>query len=144
MLHFLCTCHTKQRNKLIKMLNYDQLQAIVECNHNVIKGTVPLSDNQLLALKQHRTHLINLDQNTDSAHLQGTVRREALAKKRRRILQQGGVLPALLAPLLGAIITPLIKAGVGAVSHSVGSRRKRKLHEKQHREYLDNLKRRKR
>ena len=44
LLHFLCTCkNKKQRNAFVELLNDDQLNAIAECNHNVIKGTVPLS-----------------------------------------------------------------------------------------------------
>ncbi len=142
LLHFLCVCNSKQHKALIETLDYDQLQAIAECNHNVIKGTVPLSDDQLASLKRYRKHLVDLDENADIAHLQGTDRREALINKRREILQRGGILPALLAPLFGALITPVIKAGIGAVRHSIASRRKRKWHEQQHREALNRLKKR--
>ena len=140
LLHFLCVCSKKQQQALIKILNDDQLKAIVECNHNVIKGTVPLTEPQLTSLKRNRKHLVDLDENADIAHLQGTVRRTRLSEKRRKILQKGGILPALLAPLFGALIAPVIKAGIGAVSHSVKSARQRKLHERQHKKYLNKLK----
>ena len=112
------------------LLNDDQLNAIAECNHNVIKGTVPLSKVQLSNLKRKRQHLLDLDEDHDLAHLQGTERRKAKQAKRKVILQKGDSLPALLAPLLGAVISPLIKSGVDAINHSVKSRRIRQIHEK--------------
>ena len=142
LLHFLCTCKkAKQRNALVEVLPHDALKAIAECNYNVIKGTVPLSKAHLAALKRNKKLLLNLDEDRDIAHLQGTARREALDEKRKNILQQGGVLPALLAPLLGAVISPIIKSGVGAIKSRIKSKRKRKQHEKQHRETVRRLER---
>ena len=140
LLHFLCTCKKAQRNALVEVLPRDALKAIAECNYNVIKGTVPLSKAHLAALKRNKKLLLNLDEDRDIAHLQGTARREALDEKRKNILQQGGVLPALLAPLLGAVITPIIKSGVGAIKSRIKSKRKRKQHEKQIRETLRKIK----
>ena len=121
-------------------LKYYPMKAIAECNYNVIKGTVPLSNAHLAALKRNKKLLLNLDEDRDIAHLQGTARREALDEKRKNILQQGGVLPALLAPLLGAVISPIIKSGVGAIKSRIKSKRKRKQHEKQIRETLRKIK----
>ena len=141
LLHFLCTCKkAKQRNALVGVLPHDALKAIAECNYNVIKGTVPLSNAHLVALKRNKKLLLNLDEDRDIAHLQGTARREALDEKRKNILQQGGVLPALLAPLLGAVISPIIKSGVGAIKSRIKAKRKRKQHEKQIRETLRKIK----
>ena len=144
LLQFLCTCKkSKQLNALVKVLDHDQLRAIAECNHNVIKGTVPLSKAQLATLKRKRKDLLDLDEDDDIAHLQGTARRKALDEKRRRIIQKGGLLPALLAPLLGAIISPLAKLGVNAVTSSVASRRQRKIHEQQHKQSVKRLRKKK-
>jgi hypothetical protein len=144
LLHFLCTCkNPKQRKAFVKLLNDDQLSAIAECNHNVIKGTVPMSKAQLASLKRKRQHLLDLDEDHDIAHLQGTERRKAKRAKRKAILQKGGVLPVLLAPLLGAIISPLIKSGVDAIKHSVAAKQTRKIHEKQHKESVKRLQQRK-
>ena len=78
LLHFLGTCKNhKQRNAFVDLLNEDQLRAIAECNHNVIKGTVPLSIPQLVSLKRKRKDLVDLDDDHDLAHLQGTKRRKA-------------------------------------------------------------------
>ena len=144
LLHFLCTCkNKKQRNAFVELLNDDQLNAIAECNHNVIKGTVPLSKVQLSNLKRKRQHLLDLDEDHDIAHLQGTERRKAKRAKRKVILQKGGILPALLAPLLRAVISPLIKSGVDAIQHSVKSGRTRKIHEKEHQKYMKRLQQRK-
>ena len=141
LLHFLCTCKkAKQRNALVEVLPRDALKAIAECNYNVIKGTVPLSKAHLAALKRNKKLLLKLDEDRDIAHLQGTERREALDEKRKNILQQGGVLPALLAPLLGAVISPIIKSGVGAIKSRIKSKRKRKQHEKEIRETLRKIK----
>jgi len=144
LLHFLCTCRNeKQRKALVDLLSDNELRAIAECNHNVIRGTVPLSKDQLVRLKRKRQHLLDLDEDHDLGHLQGTERRKAKRAKRKAILQKGGILPALLAPLLGAVISPLIKSGVDAIQHSVKSRRTRKIHEKEHQKYMKRLQQRK-
>ena len=144
LLHFLCTCRNeKQRKALVDLLSDNELRAIAECNHNVIKGTVPLSKDQLARLKRKRQHLLDLDEDHDLGHLQGTERRKAKRAKRKAILQKGGILPALLAPLLGAVISPLLKSGVDAIQHSVKSRRIRKIHEKEHQKYMKRLQQRK-
>ena len=144
LLHFLCTCRNeKQRKALVDLLSDNELRAIAECNHNVIRGTVPLSKDQLVRLKRKRQHLLDLDEDHDLGHLQGTERRKAKRAKRKAILQKGGILPALLAPLLGAVISPLLKSGVDAIQHSVKSRRIRKIHEKEHQKYMKRLQQRK-
>ena len=143
LLQFLCTCKPAQRKALVNVLDHDALKAIAECNHNVIKGTVPLSKAHLAGLNRNKKHLLDLDDDNDIGHLQGTVRRKALVKKRRIILQKGGILPALLAPLLGAVIGPIIKSGIGAVSHSIASRRQRKIHQREHMKAVKRLQRKK-
>ena len=61
-------------------------------------------------------------------------------KRRKLLLQKGGLLPLLLAPLLGAVISPLAKLGVNAVTSPVASRRQRKIHEKQYKQSGKRLK----
>ena len=145
LLHFLGTCkNRKQRNAIINLLTEEQLNAIAECNHNVIKGTVPLSKAQLTSLKRKRKELLDLDEDHDLAHLQGTERRKAKQAKRKAILQQGGLLPLLLAPVLGAIIkgaiiSPMIQSGVNAVKSRIKARGIRKIHERQHKETVKRL-----
>jgi len=148
LLHFLATCNnTKQLKEVVNILDDDQLKAIAECNHNVIKGVVPLSKGHLARCRLKRKHLLDLDEDDDLDHLKGKTRKTQLRLKRKRILQKGGVLPILLAPLLGAIIGPLIKAGIGAagaagiaaVGSTIKSRQIRKVHEKQHKERMRKL-----
>ena len=131
LLQFLCVCRPMERRALIKILDPSALNAIHECNHNIIKGTVPLSTSQYDRLKRKRKHLLDLDDDHNISHLQGTARRKAISDKRKNILQKGGILPALLAPLLGAVIGPLANLGVSAIKDTVETRRKRKTHEKQ-------------
>ena len=145
LLHFLCTCkNQKQREAVVKSMTDDQLRAVAECNHNVIKGTVPLSKAQLASLRRKRQDLLDLDEDHDIAHLQGTERRQAKRAKRKAILQKGGLLPLLLAPVIGAlvkgaIISPMIKSGVDAIQSRIKARRIRKIHQSQHKETVKRL-----
>jgi len=67
------------------------LDCISECAKNVLKGNVPLTDRQKTKLRRSRKDLRAL-----------SVKKTALRNK-RRILQKGGFLTALLPPILGVL-----------------------------------------
>lgn len=138
-LQYLASCKKRYRDALLKEADDGLLRAIVECNHNVIKGVVPLTQHQKTALTRHRKHILALDRDTDLKHLQGTERRRELKAKRKGIVQVGGFLPALLLPLLSAVIGPLAQSAVGAITHSIATRKQRRVHEKQSQQRMKRL-----
>ena len=82
LLHFLATCNnTKQLKQVVNILDDDQLKAIAECNHNVIKGVVPLSKGHLAKCKLKRKHLLDLDEDDDLDHLKGKTRKTTKEEK---------------------------------------------------------------
>lgn len=90
-LKYLSTCNAKQRKAIIKTSNRDAILALVECCINVLRGNIQLTDGQKSRLKKHRKVLHNL------------CKKIPLAKRKQILVQKGGFLPLLLAPLLSII-----------------------------------------
>ena len=65
--------------------------AISECCLNIIRGAIPLTSNEYTALERYQNDIRKL-----------STRRTALAKK-KKIIQKGGFLSALIAPLIGVL-----------------------------------------
>ncbi len=78
-----------ERKKFFKTCKRDAVDCCCEIARNILNKNVALSPSQLKAWRRHGNTL------RDLARL-----RTPLAKK-RKILQKGGFLPLLLAPLLG-------------------------------------------
>ena len=79
----------KQRKEYINHCPSDFINCLCECSKNLIKGNVPLSTSQLKSLRRHKKVLRKLST------------KNASDKTRRKLLQTGGFLPLLVAPLLG-------------------------------------------
>lgn len=77
----------------------DLVLAISECAYNVLKGNVTLNKSQIRKLKRYKQQLRTLGQKHIST------------KKKKKVLQSGRgfFLPALLAPLIGTVLTSLLK-----------------------------------
>lgn len=78
-----------QRKKFFKTCSRGAIDCCCEIARNILNKNVPLTSRQLKGLRRHSNKL------QDLAKL-----KTPLAKK-RKILQTGGFLPLLLAPLLG-------------------------------------------
>ena len=68
-----------------------------ECAVNILKGNIPLTPAQLKKLKRFKEKVRLL-----AAY-------KTPVKKRRELEQSGGFLPALLAPVVGAVLGALLK-----------------------------------
>ena len=92
---------TKADGKLIKAVIANGKQELVdslcECAHNILKGNVALKTIHKAKLRRYRGLMRSL------------VKRKA-AKNKRKILQTGGFVSALLAPLATSVILPLVKS----------------------------------
>jgi len=69
----------------------DFIDCVSECAKNIIKGNVPLNPAQLQRLRRDRSNVRVLASKKTSL------------KKKRRVLQKGGFLGALLPPVLGVL-----------------------------------------
>ena len=78
----------RARRKLIRTCDKRFLNCICECAKNVLRGHVPLTKRQLARLRQYKR----------SMHTLAT--KKPSLKSKRRVLQKGGFIGALLAPVL--------------------------------------------
>lgn len=97
-LQALAKAHPHVCKAILRGADKDLLQCLSECAHNVILGNVPLTTSQKAQLTKYKRQLRNV------------ANKKTALKKKVKLVQTGGFLPALLAPLLGSIITPLTKA----------------------------------
>jgi hypothetical protein len=90
----LATAKPKMVKAIINCADKDLVHCLCECAFNVLKGNVPLTNAQKVKLKRYKQHL-----------------RALVHKKRankKKILQTGGFLPALLAPIAASVIGPVL------------------------------------
>ena len=95
MLSVMSKANPKVNKVLIQNANKDLVYCLCECALNVLKGNVTLNRGQKRKLTRHKQGLRSLVQPKTSI------------LKKKKILQQGGFLPALLGPILG-IAGPII------------------------------------
>ena len=79
--------------RIIQGADRDLTDCIGECARNILKGNVTLKPSEKARLTKYKLKL----------------GRRATLKSRKKVLQTGGFLPALLGPLLGSVIIPLAK-----------------------------------
>ncbi len=87
----------KAKRDYVRKCTREFLDCISECAKNVIKGNVPLTNRQKTRLRRSRNELRAL-----------SVKKTPLREK-RRILQKGGFLGALLPPVLGVLASLLLE-----------------------------------
>ena len=86
----------KAKREYVKRCDRQFIDCVSECAKNVLKGNVPLSNAQMSKLRPRRQDLRALSVKT------------SLTKK-RKIIQKGGFLSALLAPALSVLAGLLLK-----------------------------------
>ena len=109
-LKILATSRPKVCKVLLKSASGDLIKCLCECVLNVIKGNVPLTPAQKRRLKRHKKDLRFL------------AKRNSSLTKKKKVLQKGGLLPAVLAPILGTIL-PAIG---GAIGNLIGNIKKKR------------------
>ena len=97
MLQMIAKARPDLRKTLVKMADEDVIRAICECADNTLKGHVHLTSVQKRRLARYKKTLRRL-----------VKRGEGWKKKRDLILQSGGFLLPLLAPVLGSVLAALI------------------------------------
>ena len=92
LLKLLKNCKTKaQRKAILKLADKDLIKCLCDCAYNILHGNIKMSRQKQCALKKHG-HVIRKFANK---------KRGGLEKKRDFLIQKGGFLPALLAPIIG-------------------------------------------
>lgn len=89
--------NNKQRKALLETADSKLVRHICECALNVLIGNVPLQKTQKSRLRRHANTLRKLAEPSVS-----------LSKKKKIIVQRGGFLPALLAPIIGTLLASII------------------------------------
>ena len=91
--------NNKLRRAILANADADLICALAECAYNILKGNVPLTPTHRRRLIKYRKELREL------------AKRRLPIARRRHILQEqtGGFLSALLAPLAGSVILPLLR-----------------------------------
>jgi len=84
----------KARREFIRKCDKDFIDCVSECARNLLKGNVPLTKRQMTDLRRKRQDLRALSKKKTSM------------RAKRKIVQKGGFLPALL-PLVLSVLTSL-------------------------------------
>jgi hypothetical protein len=79
-----------QRKAILMTADKELILSICECVLNVLNGNIPLKIHELEKLKKYKSHLRKLA--SDNIHVK---------HKRDILVQKGGFLPVVLAPILG-------------------------------------------
>ncbi len=89
------------RKGILKCADKQLICCICECSHNILKGNVKLTAKNRKQLLKYRKHLRDL-----------ASKKVSLKKKKNLLIQSGGFLPALIAPILSvatSLLSNLIK-----------------------------------
>ena len=96
---------------ILKEADNDLLKCLSECAYNVLRGNVRLTKPQKTKLAKHKQKLRKVAD------------RKTSLKLKRKLVQSGGFLPALLAPLLVSVIAPLAGEAVKGIVKAVTKKR---------------------
>ena len=81
---------------IIGAADRDLVTCLCECAQNILNGNVPLSKSHLKHLQRHRTDVRKLAKKRTAKHT------------KKKILQKGGFLSALLAPIAVEVLTKVL------------------------------------
>ena len=92
------TTNATLRKAILEHADPELIPALCECAHNILRGKVQMTSRETPRLRKYNTKL-------------RLIARENLSvtQKRQHLQQNGGFLPALLAPLAATVIVPLLR-----------------------------------
>ena len=97
-LHVLASCHPKQRKAILQTADDKLVKAVCECSLNLVKGNIPLTQEQKRKFHRHRYTLRRLGKKTTP-----------LPRKKKILAQQGGFVGLLLKTILPTLASLLFK-----------------------------------
>lgn len=90
-------CKPRCRKQLLSSGGKSLQLCLRECAVNILRGNVRLTKCQITRLKKYKKQIREIG------------RKKTTQKRRLQIEQKGGFLPALIAPILGAVLGGLIR-----------------------------------
>jgi hypothetical protein len=90
----------KAKKHLVKNCDKQLIDCFSECCHNILKGNVPIRPGQLRRLRCHKHNIRAL------------ALKKTSVKRKRRILQKGGFIGAILPPVL-TVLSSLLGGLIG-------------------------------
>ena len=91
-LRLLAKCsHSSKERWLENNLNDSLILCLCECSLNILRGNIPLQPKQKMVLAKHKEDLRKL------------IDKKISIKKKKEILQDGGFIGALLAPIVSIL-----------------------------------------
>ena len=96
-LQFLANCDKKTANSIVRSAKPDFLCCISDICHNILKDKVKLTAKEKKKLSTYK-HQIRKIANKSTTN-----------KSKRVLIQKGGFLGAILAPLIGSLLGPIAK-----------------------------------
>lgn len=87
----------EQREAVLRKADSRVIRCICECALNILRGNVPLKAEERKKLRRHAPLLRRL-----------AAKKGCWKSKKRFVVQNGGFLPLLLAPILGTVLSNLI------------------------------------
>ena len=100
--HVLCALHKGHPSvsrAILKGADKDLIQCISECCYNVLQGNVRLTPSQRAQLSKYKQKLRQV------------AGKKTALKAKAKVIQSGGFLPALLAPIAKSVLVPAISKG---------------------------------
>jgi len=94
LLEVLSKAHKPQREAILSTATSDQITCICDCCNNILKENIPLTRSELQKLKRYQSFIRYLAQDRNPRKFK---------QKKEYLIQSGGFLPVLLAPILGAV-----------------------------------------
>ena len=96
-LHLLSKCDKHTARSVINSAKPELVGCISDICHNVLQGRVQLSKNDKQKLSKYKNHIRKIAKTSTTQ------------KAKKELIQKGGFLASLLAPLLGSIIPGIFK-----------------------------------
>lgn len=99
-LDFLLNGDKNVTKHIIKNAHSDLVCCISEVCHNLLRGNIPLTSTEKAKLNKYKTQIRNI------------AGKKTTQQTKKRLIQKGGFLKALLAPLI-SLVGPLVKGIFG-------------------------------
>ena len=96
LLHVLAHATPQMCKAIIGAADRELITCLCECAQNILNGNVPLTKSHLKHLQQYRSDVHTL------------VKKRTPKHSKKKILQKGGFLPALLAPIAVEVLTKIL------------------------------------
>ena len=95
-LHVLAHATPQMCKAIIGVADRELITCLCECAQNILNGNVPMTKNHLKHLQRYRLDVRTLG------------KKRTLKHSKKKILQKGGFLPALLEPIAVEVLTKIL------------------------------------